>query len=406
MEMTYSPPVEVLAQRRSRALMAGIVGLVACAIAFVMDRDQFYRSWLIAYLLFFSVAIGSMGFVMIQHVSGGVWVVFRRIFEAASGTFPLMIVLFIPVILGLKTLFPWANPEVVQRDEILRHRELYLNTTFFLIRAAIYLFGGWIFATVLNRLSARQDSGDMSANMTLQRVSGAGLVFLGIVAMFAGTDWIMALNAHWYSTIFGFLMLGGFGLASLSFTIIVANMLVKNGVMADVIRPSHFHDLGKLMFAFIMLWAYFNFSQYLLTVAANLPEEIPYMIARTSHGWGYLAMFLVLFQFAIPWLLLLSRDLKRRGRQLVWMGLWILVVRYFDLYMMVSPEFMPNGVNVHTLVGEHATSLFFHWTDLAAPLAIGGLWMWMFFIQLGQRPLFPIGDPYLRESLESGAGGH
>ena len=406
MEMTYAPPVDVLARHRSRALTAGVVGLVACAIAVVMDRDQFYRSWLIAYLLFFSITIGSMGFVMIQHLSGGVWVVFRRIFEAASRTVPLMIVLFIPIALGLKTLFPWANPEVVQRDEILKHRELYLNTTFFLSRAAIYLVGSWVFTAILTRLSARQDEGDMSVNMTLQRVSGAGLVFLGIVAMFTGIDWIMALNAHWYSTIFGFLMLGDFGLAALSFTIIIGHTLIRAGAMTDVFKPSHFHDLGKLMFAFIMLWAYFNFSQYLLTVAANLPEEIPYMITRTSHGWGYLAMFLVLFQFAIPWLLLLSRDLKRRSRQLVILAVWILVVRYFDIYMMVSPEFMANGVNVHTLIGEHATTLFFHWTDLAAPLAIGGLWMWMFYIQLAQRPLFPVGDPYLRESLASGAGGH
>lgn len=406
MEMTYSPPVEDLARRRTRALAVGIVGLVACGIAFVVDRDHFFVSWLVAYLLFLSIALGSLAFVMIQHLTGGVWGVFRRIFEAASRTMPLMIVLFIPIVLGLKTLFPWANPDAVARNEILHHRVLYLNTTFFLVRAAVYLFGSWVFAAILARWSARQDAGDASVNLSLQRLSGAGLVFTAIVAMFAGIDWIMALNAEWYSTLFGFLMLTSEGLAGLSFTIIVGRTLVKNTPLAEVVKPSHFHDLGKLMFAFIMLWAYFNFSQYLLTVYGNLPQEIPYMITRTSHGWGVLALFLVLFQFALPWLILLSRDLKRNAGRLAVLGWWIIIVRFFDLYMMVAPEFMPNGVNAGTLAGEHATSLFFHWTDLAALVAIGGLWMWMFYRYLAQRPLFALGDPYLRESIESGAGGH
>jgi hypothetical protein len=404
--MTYSPPVEELARRRTRALAAGIVGLVACGIAFAVDRNHFYLSWLVTYLLFLSIVLGSLAFVMIQHLTGGVWGVFRRIFEAASRTMPLMIILFIPVVLGLKTLFPWANADAVARDEILRHRVPYLNTTFFLIRAAIYLFGSWAFAAILARWSARQDAGDVSVNIRLQRLSGAGIVFTAIVAMFAGIDWIMATNAHWYSTIFGFLMLTSEGLAALSFTIIIGYVMVKDTPLVDVVKPTHFHDLGKLMFAFIMLWAYFNFSQYLLTVYGNLPQEIPYMITRSTHGWGYLAIFLVLFQFALPWLLLLSRDLKRNARRLVIFGWWILIVRFFDLYMMVAPEFMPNGVNAHTLVGDHATTLFFHWTDLAAPLAIGGLWMWAFYRRLAERPLFALGDPYLRESLESGAGGH
>jgi hypothetical protein len=154
-----------------------------------------------------------------------------------------------------------------------------------------------------------------------------------------------------------------------------------------------------------MLWAYFNFSQYMLVYAANLIEEIPYFIARISNGWQYVALFLVVFQFAVPFLLLLQRDLKRTPRRLVWVALALLVVRYVDLYMLVSPEFDPGGANLHTLEGEHAGRLFVHWLDLAAPLAIGGLWVWMFFTQLAQRPLLAVGDPYLREAFESG-GGH
>jgi hypothetical protein len=176
--------------------------------------------------------------------------------------------------------------------------------------------------------------------------------------------------------------------------------------MASLLKPFHFHDLGKLMFAFVMLWAYFNFSQYLLTYAANLIEEIPYMTVRTSNGWEFLALFLVVFHFAVPWLLLLSRDRKRNPYRLVLVALWILFVRYLDIYMLISPEFdAASGQNLHLLEGEHVSHLFVHWLDLGAPLAIGGFWVWMFLTELRKRPLLAAGDPYLRESLLTG-GGH
>jgi hypothetical protein len=175
--------------------------------------------------------------------------------------------------------------------------------------------------------------------------------------------------------------------------------------MAGLLKPSHFHDLGKLMLAFVMLWAYFNFSQYLLTYAANLVEEVPYMIVRINNGWQFLALFLVVFHFAMPFLLLLSRNLKRRPRQLVLIALWVLIARYADVYMLVSPEFAASGQNIHMLPGEQVSRFFFHWSDIASLLAIGGLWVWMFFTELGKRPLFAAGDPYLRESLAT-AGGH
>jgi len=305
----------------------------------------------------------------------------------------------------MQNLYPWAHADLVQSDEILHHRAPYLNATFWLARAVLY-FGGWIIlATVLNRLSRRQDSGDLDVNMTIQRVSGFGLVFYGLTTTFAGIDWIMALNPHWYSTLFGFLMMGGQGLAGLTFTIVAAHFLFGREPMSKLLKPNHFADLGKLTFAFVMLWAYFNFSQYLLTYAANLAEEVPYMITRTTHGWQYLAVFLVSFHFFVPWLLLLSRDRKRMPHRLVVVALWLLFMRYVDLFMMVSPEFDAAGPNLHLEAGEHVSHLFVHWLDLAAPLAIGGLWVWMFYTQLGQRPLFALGDPYLRESLET-SGGH
>jgi hypothetical protein len=405
LDATYTPPVAEIDARRSKALIAGLAGLALCAVGFVFDRDHFFRAWLIAFLLVYGITLGSIALVMINHLSGGAWGVFRRIFEASSRTVPFVAVLFLPVALGIGHLYPWASPEHVAADEALRHRAPYLNTGFWLLRVVVY-FGGWsLLSLALNRLSARQDAGDVNANLTLQRVSGAGLVFYALTVTAAGIDWIMALNPHWYSTLFGFLMMGGQGLAALAFTVIVARHLFEREPMAELLKPHHFQDLGKLMFAFVMLWAYFNFSQYLLTFAANLVEETPYMITRTSHGWQYLALFLVVFQFVVPWLLLLSRDRKRTPGRLVMVACWILFVRFTDLYMMMSPEFSSTGPNLHLLEGEHQSVFFVHWLDLAAPLAIGGLWLWMFLAELRRQPLLATGDPYLRAALESG-GGH
>jgi hypothetical protein len=403
-DMQYAPP-EDLDGRRALALKVGGVGLVACAFGYGFDPAHFFRSWLIAYLLFLGIALGSMGLLMVQHLSGGAWGVFRRVFEASSRTLPLMALLFLPIAFGITSLYPWSHPDLVQGDEVLMHKAPYLNSVFFLIRALFYFVGWTLIAWTLSRWSRQQDEGDMSVNLKLQYLSGGGIVFYTLTATLASVDWMMSLNPHWYSTLFGFLFVGGQGLSALAFTIIVSTFLVRRAPMASLLKPSHFHDLGKLSLAFVMLWAYFNFSQYLLIYAANLLEEIPYFIARITHGWQYLAIFLVLFHFAVPFSLLLSRDNKRMPHRLVWVALAILVVRYIDLIMLVSPEFDAAGTNLHMVAGEHEGGFYLHWLDLAAPLAVGGLWAWMFFTQLAKRPLLAFRDPYLRDSLAK-TGGH
>ena len=305
----------------------------------------------------------------------------------------------------MNTLYPWMHPDTVQADAVLRHRAVYLNFQFFVIRAVIY-FAGWNFlAWRLNALSRAQDGGDIEATRTMQRVSGGGLVFYAISVMFACVDWVMSINPHFYSTIWGFLFLGSHGLSALAFTIIVARFLSQREPMSGVLKAHHFHDLGKFSLAFVMLWAYFNFSQYLLVYSANLVEEVPYFITRISNGWQYLALFLFLFQFAVPFSLLLSRDLKRSSNRLVMVAAWIIFMRFLDMFMLVSPEFSPQGANLHIGSAEHVSAFFIHWMDLAAPLGIGGVWLWMFWSQLRQRPLLPVGDPYLQDALES-SGGH
>jgi hypothetical protein len=412
---TYSTPPHLIAHR-NHALIAGVVGLAVCAAGFALARDHFFRAYLIAYMFWLGLALGSMALMMVHHQSGGAWgLVIRRIFEASSRTLPLLAVLFLPIVLGMHQLYPWSHADHVAHDAALQHKAPYLNTPFFLIRAVVY-FAAWI-ATAwhLNRLSAAQDAGDITATQRMQRFSGAGLVIYALTITFASIDWVMSINPHWFSTIFGFLFMGGQGLSALAFAVIVAALLSRAEPMSRVFNVGHFHDLGKLMLAFVMLWAYFNFSQYLIIFSGNLAEEVPYYIARTTNGWQYLALGLVVFHFALPFVLLLSRDLKRNSRRLILVAIGVMLMRVFDLFFLVSPEFASTGVNLHLVAsgaeagakaaGEHGTHFFVHWLDIAAPIGIGGVWIWLFLTQLGARPLLPVRDPHLAEALES-AGGH
>jgi hypothetical protein len=404
---SYAPPADIDA-RRSRSLTIGVAALVLCAVGFFINRDQFFRAWLIGYMLWLGIALGSMGLMMIHHLSGGAWgMVVRRVWEASSRTLPLLTILFIPIVIGLGSLYPWMHPDLMQTDEILRHKATYLNRNFFLLRAAVYFLGWNVIAWRMTALSRAQDEGDVGATRSMQRLSGGGLVFLALSITFVGVDWFMSLNPDFYSTMFGFLFMNYLGLAGLAFTILMAAYLRTTQPMGALFRPSYFADYGKLTLAFVMMWAYFQFSQYLLVYAANLQDEIPYVLARIDGGWQYLALFLVIFQFAVPFCLLLSRPLKRTPERLVRLAVWLLIVRVIDTFMFVSPEFDRSGLNRWLVPGEHASVFFANWLwlDVAAPVAIGGLWFWMFFTQLRQRPLLPIGDPYLAAALES-PGGH
>jgi hypothetical protein len=403
--MPYSPPADIEA-RRSRALVIGGGALLLCAVGFFLNRDQFFRAWLIGYMLWLGVALGSMGWMMIHHLSGGAWgMVVRRVWEASSRTLPLLTILFIPVVLGLNRLYPWTHAELMQTNEVLRHKSVYLNPTFFLARAAVYFIGWNVIAWRMTALSRAQDAGSVEATRSMQRLSGGGLVFLALSITFVGVDWFMSLNPDFYSTMFGFLFINYLGLAGLAFTIIMAAYLRGKEPLRALFRPSHFADYGKLTLAFVMMWAYFQFSQYLLIYAANLQDEIPYVLTRIDGGWQYLALFLLIFQFVVPFGLLLSRPLKRSPERLVRVAVFLLIIRVIDTFMYVTPEFTAAGANRWMVPGEHQSVLFVNWLDIVTPVAIGGIWFWMFFTQLRQRPLLPIGDPYLPAALES-SGGH
>ena len=380
-----------------RALIVGAAGVAICLLGGVFDWTQFFRSYLVAYVFWIGIALGCFAILMLQHMSGGAWgLVIRRLLESATRTFPLLALLFLPIALGMRSVFIWAEP-YTGADETLRHaldhKQPYLNVTFFLIRAVFY-FAVWIVVShFLNKWSLEQDrTRHRPLTTRFQALSAPGLVLYGLTVTFASVDWIMSLEPQWFSTIFGILVMGGQGLAAMAFIIAAVVLLSRYKPLSQVIKPSHLHDLGKLMLAFLMLWAYFGFSQFLIIWSGNLPEEIPWYVRRLQSSWKWVGLALVVLQFALPFVLLLSRDLKRNARSLVIVATAVIVMRLVDLIWLTAPEFHAGGFRIH-------------WMDLIMPIGLGGLWLAYFAHQLKTRPLLPIGDPYLEEALAHG-GGH
>lgn len=378
---------------RTGSLGVGAAALLLCAAGAVSNPPEFFHAYLTAYLFWIGIALGCLAILMLHHLVSGRWgFVIQRVLESGSRTLPLMALLFVPLLFGLRELFLWARPEAVAAQEILRHRQPYLNTPFFLVRLIVY-FGVWIgLATLLSRWSLEQDR-TASPDLTrrLQRLSGPGLVLYGLTVTFAAFDWVMTLGPQWHSTIFGAVFIVGQGLAALCFVVVVASLLTDRGPLAGVMSPKQFHDLGNLILAFVMLWAYMAFSQYLIIWSGNLPDEIPWYISRMAGGWMWLSMFLIAFHFAVPFLLLLSRTTKRRAGLLLGVAATLLVMRLVDLFYIVVPTL-------------HPTALSIHWMHLVAPIGIGGVWVWAFLGQLRGKPLLPLHDPRFAAVAEPAHG--
>lgn len=374
---------------RVLALGGGVAGTVLLLIGLFIQPGYFFRSYLVGWVFWTGVALGSLALMLVHTMTRGSWgIAGRRVLEAASRTLPWMLLLFIPLVFGLGELYPWTHP--APGDHILEKKAGYLNIPGFSIRLLIY-FALWLFlAFSLNRLAARQDrEADPGLIAKMKRIAGPGIVLWALAVTFASVDWLMSLDPHWFSTIYGVWLMGSMGLSALAFLILISAWLYRREPMSGVLRPGHFHDWGKLMFASTMLWAYFSFSQFLIIWSGNLPEEIHWYKDRITHGWGAVAIVIVIFHFALPFLLLLSRDLKRNPRPLFWVAALMIVMRLVDLVWQVEPGFREHG-------GNHPA---FYWLYAAAPLAVGGIWLWLFLGELKKRPLLPVNDPDLPEAL-------
>jgi hypothetical protein len=394
MNLGYTPPAE-LKGVSMRALIVGVVFTVILLIGAFVDRKQFFHSYLVGFIFWTGITLGSLALLMLQHLTGGVWgLVIRRALEAATRTLPLILILFIPIIVGLKLIYPWTNSEWMNSVESLRQKASYLNPGFFIIRAAIY-FAFWSVCTwALNWFSLQQDrTARKRYRRRMQMVSGPGLAFLIISITFASVDWVMSLEPAWFSTIFGLIFVAAWSLSALSFAILTMSWLSRRAPMDKVVQPRHFHDWGNLLLALVMLWTYFAFSQYLLIWSGNLPEETAWYVARKHGGWGVIALAIVILQFAFPFLTLLSRAAKKSSERLATLALFILIMRVVDVIWLIEPAY--NAERFHL-----------SWMDVVAPIAMGGLWISVFTWQLQKRPLIAINDPQVEAALETVHAGH
>ena len=385
-----APPVVQTIQTQS--LFVGLIGAVASVAGAVLSPESFYSAYLSGFMFWLGLSLGCMAILMLHHLVGGGWsIVIRRILESGMMTLPLMFVLFLPILFNLPRLYSWARPEVLQDPKtdpkLLQIAQDYLNFHDILVRYIFY-FVVWIgMAYFLNRWSTEQDTIAGQSTLRFRAMSGVGLVVYSLTISFAVIDWVMSLQARWISTIYGFIFIAGEALSALCFCVVIERILGKRKPMSEYLTDTEVHDHGKLMLAFVMLWTYFNFSQWLIIWAGNLPEEIRWFVRRINNGWGYVAFFLVVFQFAVPFALLLSRQLKRKARTLAWVASWIIFMRMIDLYWHVEPALHP--------------AFHLSWLHLAVIAGIGGLWMAYFCHNLRSRPLLPVNAPQTLRFLGS-----
>jgi hypothetical protein len=385
-------PATEIAGIGAKALIAGVIGLVVLAIGAFIDREQFLQSYLIGFFFVACLMLGCLGLLMVHHLTGGAWgMVCRRVWEAATRTLPLVVVMFLPVAFNLPTLYKWAAPGA-ESDPIIQMKAAYLNESFFFVRAAVFFVVWGILIFLLNRWSKEQD--DTAARLPgpadrrFRMLSGPGLVLFVLTVTFMSVDWVMSLDPHWYSTMFGVIVIGGQGLGAIAFSILMVAALSNVRPFSHLVTPSQMHDLGKLLLAFVMLWAYFSFSQFLIIYSANLPEEIPFYLERFHGGWRWLSVALALVHFVLPFTLLLSADLKKNRRAIVAVASLVLAARAIDLIWHIGPMF------------HHEGSRFpIHWMDVAALVGLGGLWLFIFARQLKSRALVPYKDPYFKEAM-------
>jgi hypothetical protein len=384
------PAPESVAKIGRIGLVAGVVGLALLGAGFATEREQFFRSYLTGYTWMLGLSGGALGVLLLHHVTRGAWgVMIRRILEAAASplTLGFAALAFLPVALGTHSLYEWSHGEVVAADAILAYKKPWLNTPSFLTRSAVYLALWLALAAVLSRLSARQDeTGERRLSLWMQRWSAFGLVAYFLSMTFAAFDWLMSLTPHWYSTIYGLYVIIGQAVAAMALVALMALALGEGTAPAVPFQARHLHDYGKLLFAFVCVWAYFGYSQFIIIWSGNLPEETAFYTSRLNGAWKATTVVLVLLHYALPFALLLSRHRKRSARTLAPIAVLLLFARWLDLHWLVAPAFSKDAFTLH-------------WLDLAAPLALGGIWLFLFTLRLRARPLLPANEPFLKEAL-------
>ena len=385
------PAPDSVGRLQRGALAVGGIAMVLAIFGAMRSPGAFYESYLVSFLLVLGLSLGSLGLVMLQHLTSGHWgIIIRRPLESATRTLPLIAIFFLPIALfGMKHLYAaWLDPEELQKEPLSQFQQGYLTHGGYLTRAVIY-FALWLaLMFVFNRWSKQQDANqnDRALRRRLKMLAGPGIILYVFAMSFAAIDWVMSLSPHWASTIYGFLFVAGQLISSMAFMIAVVVLLARAEPFAGILQKRHLHDLGKLLLAFVMLWAYFDFSQLLIIWSGNQPEEISFYRTRLYGEWGVVAVLVLVFHFFVPFFLLLSQDVKRNAKVLPKIAMWLILMRLVDLFWMTRPEFTSRAVPT--------------WLDLVLPIALGGLWLGFFAFNLKQCPLLPLGDPKLQEAIE------
>jgi len=390
--MQFDPKTYLITEGRPKAMLPfaiGLVGLLVSVIGWFTDSHQFFHSYLVAFIYWVTIALGALFFTMLHHLVNARWsIVLRRITESIMTVMPLMAILAIPLLFGLHDLFEWTHADVMAHDEVLQAKAGYLNIPFFVIRTIFYL-AVWVgLTTLLYRVSMKQDAGSSEdLKFRMRKISAPGMLLFALTITFFAYDWLMSLSPHWYSTIFGPYVYAGAFLTSLSFLAVFMTYIRRRDLLTKTVTVEHYHDVGKLMFAFIIFWAYMAFSQYFLVWYANLPEETVWYLARWDGGWRGFSLVIIFGHFAIPFLALIFRASKRNPVALSIISLWIMAMHWVDLYWVVFPNISPDGPH-------------FSWMDLTTMIGIGGLFCGYFWRRFVARPLVPVGDPGLEKSIE------
>jgi len=395
----YKAP-ESVGRLQQRALFVGGIAALLCIFLGFKQPAAFLRSYLIGYLLVLGLALGSLGLVMLQHLTSGNWgLMIRRPLEAATRTLPLIAVGFLPIaFLGMRYLYSgngdetgWFNAPASGEGSLSEFQKSYLTThgiLGFYSRAVIY-FAVWLFLMwVFNKWSREQDvnQGDRALRRRFKLLAGPGIILYVFGMSFAAIDWVMSISPHWASTIYGFLFVAGQLISSMGLMIAVVVLLSRVEPFSSALKPRYLHDLAKLLFAFLLLWAYFDFSQLLIIWSGNQPEEISFYMSRLRGSWGGVAIIVVLFHFFVPFFVLLSSDIKRNRSLISKVAIYMIFMRLVDLFWMTRPEFSKSAFTF---------SVF----DILAPVALIGIWLAFFAFNLKQQPLLPIGDPKLAEAI-------
>jgi hypothetical protein len=399
----FAPPA-FINRLRSSSLVVGIVfSVLALALTLGLHQWQlFLRSWLFSFMFWLGLTMGSLVLLMLQYVSGGNWGrLGRRIWEAAASNLWLMFLCWIPIAIGMKAdvLFVWTHmtPQELGPDKV----KYYLNPTLFIVRGLIY-FAVWGFLVwSMIRWSQREEAGltTPAQSVGIQNLSGFGIVFYGLSITFATIDWTMSLYPQWWSTVWGMLFMVGQVLTTFCFTIWIFTRLSAVEPVSRIFKIEYLHDFGKLMFAFVVLWAYLSFSQWIIIWSGNMLSEIRWYLMRLHNGWQYVGTLLICVHFALPFALLLSRNNKRNVRRIVAIAMLLLFMRLVDLFWLIAPNFYP---------GTQAGLTNFHLLDAAmyviCPIAMGGIWLFFFYLRLSKRSLMPVNDPEFVEMLEAKHG--